>query len=93
MLLLIALLLAILAFPTFMAMLGIITLAGTGYVLLALLLTMGVSLLLAPLLCSDVRTHKRRVRERQARQARLAEHRRQEFAELHRQAQERIRLD
>jgi hypothetical protein len=84
MLLLIALLLAIIAFPTFMAMLGIITLAGTGYVLLALLLIMGVSLLIAPLICEDVWTEKRHLRARQARQARWAERRRRRLAELQR---------
>jgi uncharacterized membrane protein len=87
-LLLIVILLAIIAFPTVMAMLGVIMLAGMGYGLLVLLPIMGISLLLAPWLCSESAVY-------QARRRRRAEKRRDnarailesERAELRRQAQ------
>jgi hypothetical protein len=88
MLLLIGILLAIIAFPTFMAMLGVITLVGTGYGLLSLLPIMGISLLLAPWLCSESAVYQAR---RRRRAEKLRDQAREilemERAELRRQAQ------
>jgi hypothetical protein len=86
--LLIVILLAILAFPTFMTLLGLITFVGTGYGLLALLPIMGISLLLAPWLCSESAVYQAR-RRRQAEKLRdkTREILESERAELRRQAQ------
>jgi membrane protein implicated in regulation of membrane protease activity len=67
-LLLIAILLAILVFPTFMTMLGLITLAGMKYALLWLVPIMVVSVLIKPLI--DVWTERRRRRASDARMER-----------------------